>query len=517
MSLAFQHAVAKNVTQQDIDMIFSSVDSQIYVDFSALLSENGFSTTLSHITFHANWSQNTVIDFSGCHFESVLFTGNILNSKLTGDFSNCLFSDVNLQSCYFDHCSFDHCIFSNSTFSRVIINETEISQNWFIYNDMNQVYFRNNDISQTIFSDNSLKEVISNGNFAMQVGLINTDLTFSFQHNVVDIQQEQPTIGIVGVSQWHAPAVKALQYFNAKTATIDPYYLPELLEAKLEKEVKKALHDYYHLSYDTDFSAAQYILNSGYESISELNKIAQWYVERIDGLWIPGVVYDIHPEFYGKSASYYTETASTYTREIFEFALIQETIKQEKPIFGVCHGSQMINVYFGGDLFQNVPNQFADQNLKVVTSVGPIGEAIEDGFIGISMHHQAIHHLGEGLELVALYQDVVKACQASDGSPIFLTQFHPEYLPDSSNAQIICYFVQAAAQSHAHTSALELGDILQVDMPFMQFADLKFKEGQFKYEYDFNANWPQESTFVPFEQKAALMETSLCFPHEYSI
>ena len=41
-------------------------------------------------------------------------------------------------------------------------------------------------------------------------------------------------------------------------------------------------------------------------------------------------------------------------RDIFELALIKEAIKQKKPIFSVCRGTQLFNVAMGGTLYQDM-------------------------------------------------------------------------------------------------------------------------------------------------------------------
>ncbi|WP_185900260.1 gamma-glutamyl-gamma-aminobutyrate hydrolase family protein [Campylobacter sp. MIT 97-5078] len=41
-------------------------------------------------------------------------------------------------------------------------------------------------------------------------------------------------------------------------------------------------------------------------------------------------------------------------RDEFEFKLIEEAMKKELPIFGICRGMQILNVFFGGTLYQDL-------------------------------------------------------------------------------------------------------------------------------------------------------------------
>ncbi len=493
----------KVASQQEISLLFSNINPQGYVHVASLLEEKGYSKTISHMPLHANWSEKTTVDFSGCQFESVKFTGNFVNTLFSGDFSNCLFSNASIDHCLFKNSKLDHSAFVNTSFYKVLIDNTAVTQCWFLNDNIEHTAFNNNVFQHTIFSENTMKNIWSMGNSANKVGLVNTEFDFDLTSSVY-VEEVEPTVGIVGQSQWHISAEKALNFYDVDTLTINPYQLPRNLESNLNRDVKKAIKDYYRTNHHLEDSIPQFILNSNYPSIKSLNQITKEYVDQVDAVWIPGVIFDIHPEFYGKSKIDLTKVADSYTREMLEFSLIQEALHQNKPIIGVCHGSQMINIYFGGDLYQNVSGQFAKQNLKIVTPTGMIGEAIEEGIIGKSEHHQAIHHVGKGLEVVATYDDVVKACQAIDGSPIFLTQFHPEYLTDNANKQIVINFIEAATKWQSYTTALELADVLKVDLPFMEILDLKYEDGGFKFVNEEKATWPGESSFS-LEQKSTLL------------
>ena len=65
---------------------------------------------------------------------------------------------------------------------------------------------------------------------------------------------------------------------------------------------------------------------------------------------------DIEPELFGET----TLNASVKCdepRTKYEYALLDEFLKQGKPIFGICRGSQVMNVYFGGTMYQDLVEQ----------------------------------------------------------------------------------------------------------------------------------------------------------------
>jgi putative glutamine amidotransferase len=40
--------------------------------------------------------------------------------------------------------------------------------------------------------------------------------------------------------------------------------------------------------------------------------------------------------------------------------LLHEFVEAGKPVLGICRGMQLINVAFGGSLYQDIPSQFVD-------------------------------------------------------------------------------------------------------------------------------------------------------------
>lgn len=75
----------------------------------------------------------------------------------------------------------------------------------------------------------------------------------------------------------------------------------------------------------------------------------------IDGLLLSGGG-DIHPEYYGEGISVPPECLNLAEKQriAFELALLQEVVKRKKPILAICLGMQLVNIAYGGSLYQDI-------------------------------------------------------------------------------------------------------------------------------------------------------------------
>ena len=63
---------------------------------------------------------------------------------------------------------------------------------------------------------------------------------------------------------------------------------------------------------------------------------------------------DIHPHYYHQEIDGSGEIDEA--RDDAEFALAKAFIEAGKPVLGICRGLQLLNVYFGGTLIQDLDN-----------------------------------------------------------------------------------------------------------------------------------------------------------------
>jgi putative glutamine amidotransferase len=148
---------------------------------------------------------------------------------------------------------------------------------------------------------------------------------------------------------------------------------------------------------------------------------------------------DIEPKHYGLTG----DAGAQYdpARDALEIKILNQALACDIPIFGICRGSQLINVVLGGSLYQDIrsqrkltPNRNSVFPIKQArVSAGSLLESIlECSSIGInSLHNQAIDRLADSLKVSARDADnFVQAIEHKDGSRhIIGVQWHPEYLP----------------------------------------------------------------------------------------
>ena len=164
-------------------------------------------------------------------------------------------------------------------------------------------------------------------------------------------------------------------------------------------------------------------------------------VSMLDGLLAPGG-HDIAPELYGGQVD---EACGIYTlyEDDYDMELIKEAVSQKKPVFGICRGMQIINVLYGGTLYQDIPTQYSEELLH--TRVTPDEENfhtvdIEKNsylakVLGVTeavqvntSHHQAVKDVAEGFVVTAKAPDgIIEAIENIDAS-VLCVQWHPERL-----------------------------------------------------------------------------------------
>jgi len=178
-----------------------------------------------------------------------------------------------------------------------------------------------------------------------------------------------------------------------------------------------------------------------------------------DGLLLSGGV-DISPAAYGEQP-HPQLAATTPDRDAHELALLAEARRRGLPILAICRGIQLVNVAYGGTLYQDIPSQLPDAiqhaqrsarhlpSHSVTVSEGSRLYGMVGGAIEVtSFHHQAVKDLGAGLEVTATSPDgVVEAVEASDHPWLVAVQWHPEMsaVSDAASRAVFEAFVARCA------------------------------------------------------------------------
>lgn len=165
------------------------------------------------------------------------------------------------------------------------------------------------------------------------------------------------------------------------------------------------------------------------------------YFDMIHGIVFTGGS-DISPLFYGENPLKHTDQIC-HKRDQMEFRLLETALERKVPILGICRGQQIINIAFGGTLYQDIPSQVPNSYGHVSLSTMRDGyheiDIMKDGYlyeifqrdrlIVNSLHHQGIKDLGHNLKVVAKSNDgIIEGIQSTEGSQVYGVQFHPEDL-----------------------------------------------------------------------------------------
>jgi Predicted glutamine amidotransferases len=170
--------------------------------------------------------------------------------------------------------------------------------------------------------------------------------------------------------------------------------------------------------------------------IDDINDI-RMMADKFDGFLFSGGD-DVNPKLYGESILPECGFISN-ERDKFEIALLNEVIKLNKPVFGICRGIQLINVALGGSLYQHMTG-----HNDVRHDITFHGERINVN----SYHHQAVKDLSPLLKVSAYSDDgMVEAVYMPDYGYFTAVQWHPEILSDIDYDLSIRLFTDFITQS----------------------------------------------------------------------
>ncbi len=198
---------------------------------------------------------------------------------------------------------------------------------------------------------------------------------------------------------------------------------------------------------------------AGVEMITLDYPLDQEAIDRVfptlDGVVMAGGP-DVHPKYFGQEIDPYCGTIAE-DRDIMEMYVMKRVMEADLPVLGVCRGMQLMNIYLGGNIHQDVVHHM---NIVHRQPEGVIywhdvvfeGDSMLRRLVSSercpvnSYHHQAVDRLADGLIATAYSPDgLIEAYERPASKFLMGVQWHPEvsYTKDSFSRKIFARFLEA--------------------------------------------------------------------------
>ena len=137
-------------------------------------------------------------------------------------------------------------------------------------------------------------------------------------------------------------------------------------------------------------------------------------------------------------------------RDGFDFRLLAAARRRNLPVIGICRGCQLLNVAFGGTLWQDLPSEFPVKDVQHrdmfhLIAIEPDSRlarvtGVTNALVN-SHHHQAVKDLAPGFRITARSPEGVVEAIECDAYPAIGVQFHPEKMQcDENDGTLAAFF-----------------------------------------------------------------------------
>lgn len=222
-------------------------------------------------------------------------------------------------------------------------------------------------------------------------------------------------------------------------------------------------------------------------------------VDGLDGLVMSGGG-DINPLFVNEEPIPRLQDVDPY-RDEYDLLLLRLTANRQIPIMGICRGHQIMNVAFGGSIYQDIyaqnygsllkhsqsiPREYPSHSVTLTPGINRLRAIFGDAeriYVN-SFHHQAVRTVAPGFRPTATAPDGLNEAMEDPEKTIFSVQWHPEAMAahgDTRMKALFAYHVENArrfAQAKAiHQRIITIDSHTDTPMIFPGTFNIGKKEG----------------------------------------
>lgn len=178
-------------------------------------------------------------------------------------------------------------------------------------------------------------------------------------------------------------------------------------------------------------------------------------VAGLDGLVMSGGG-DLNPLYTGEEPIPQLQDVDTF-RDEFDLILLRLAANRQLPLMGICRGHQLINVAFGGSVYQDIysqhagnvlkhsqamPREQASHSVRITDASSRLFDILrkEPEILVNSVHHQAVKEVAPEFKETAVAPDGINEAMEHPEKEIFSIQWHPEAMASNGDERMLELF-----------------------------------------------------------------------------